>query len=129
MIPTINIIAKNVFECIDNRTYNNWWIQFLFINVGLIFYAVHYVLAVIMPVLLYKRKKEFDIRSGLFAVSAVLMANLVMVVFSMRGAGLNRFPNYMIRPVCVTMAAVIIVSILIMVRERRGRETGKNSIS
>ena len=45
------------------------------------------------------------------------MANVVMLILELINAGLDSFLNYMLRPVCISMAAVIIVSALIMLKE------------
>ncbi len=67
-IPTINIIFMNIFKYAENicsfsGSYN-WWGQFLLIIVELICYGLHYLLAFLMPVLLYKRKKSFVLKVG-----------------------------------------------------------------
>ena len=45
------------------------------------------------------------------------MANVVMLILELMNADLDGFPSYMLRPVCISMAAVIIVSALIMSKE------------
>lgn len=126
IIPTLNIVLMNVFEYIDclrnPAGAGNWWIQFLLIIFELAFHGIHYALAIVIPVLIYKRKKEFSIKSCLLAVSAILMANVVMLILELMNAGLDSFPNYMLRPVCVSMAAVIIVSALILSKESYDKE-------
>lgn len=116
----------NVFEYIDclrnPAGAGNWWIQFLLIIFELAFHGIHYALAIVIPVLIYKRKKEFSIKSCLLAVSAILMANVVMLILELMNAGLDSFPNYMLRPVCVSMAVVIIVSALILSKESYDKE-------
>lgn len=126
IIPTLNIVLMNVFEYIDclrnPAGAGNWWIQFLLIIFELAFHGIHYALAIVIPVLIYKRKKEFSIKSCLLAVSAILMANVVMLILELMNAGLDSFPNYMLRPVCVSMAVVIIVSALILSKESYDKE-------
>ena len=121
IIPTLNIVLMNVFEYIDclrnPAEAGNWWIQFLLIIFELAFHGIHYALAIVIPVLIYKRKKEFSIKSCLLTVSAILMANVVMLILELMNADLDSFPSYMLRPVCISMAAVIIVSALIMLKE------------
>lgn len=126
IIPTLNTVLMNVFEYIDclrnPAGAGNWWIQFLLIIFELAFHGIHYALAIVIPVLIYKRKKEFSIKSCLLAVSAIFMANVVMLILELMNAGLDSFPNYMLRPVCVSMAAVIIVSALILSKESYDKE-------
>lgn len=128
LIPTINIIFMNGAEYAEaaysSDSGYNWWGQFLPLFVGLVFYVLHYILAFLTPVLLYKRQKAFSFRSCLFAVTAVLAANAIMLMFELAQAGPDRFPQYMIAPVCITMGAVIIVSALLMAKQRRGKESG-----
>lgn len=126
IIPTINIIFMNAFDYAEEiytsgETYN-WWGQFLLILIELLFYAFHYILAFLIPVLLCRRKKEFSLKSGLFAVTAVFVANIILLMFEWMQAGHVRFPQYMIPPVCITMITVIIVSVLIVAKQRHGRE-------
>lgn len=127
MIPTINIIVMNVFQYIDNMYFSdgdyNWWLNFLLLIVRLVFDVLHYVLALTIPILLYKCKKKFNFRICLFSVLSVLIANIIMAFnpgeLLYYGVRLNNFPQYMIRPICVTMATVLIVSIFILVKQNR----------
>lgn len=127
-IPTINIIFMNIFKYAENicsfSGAYNWWGQFLLIIVELICYGLHYLLAFLMPVLLYKRKKELCFKSWLFVVTAVLAANVIMLIFELLQAGIDRFPQYMVAPVCITMGTVIIVSTLVCKMSKR-QFTGK----
>ena len=118
IIPTLNIVLMNVFEYIDCLRSpdgaSNWWIQFILIIFELVFHGIHYALALVIPVLIYKCKKELSIKGCVLAVSAILIANIVMLILELMNAGFDSFPNYILRPVCVSMAVVIIVSVLIM---------------
>lgn len=125
MIPTINIIIMTVFQYIENMYTDgeyNWWPDFLLLIIILIFDTLHYVLALTTPILLYKCKNEFNFRSCLFSVLSVLVANIIM--FFGPGGGywqvsFQDISQYMMRPICVTMATVIIISILILVKQSR----------
>ena len=127
IIPTINIIITNVLQYIDNMYFSdgdyNWWLDFLLLIVILIFYVLHYVLALAIPILLYKCEKNFNFSLYLFAVLSILIANIVMVLnpgeLLYYGVSLDNFPQYMIKPICVTLATVIIVSTLILAKQRR----------
>jgi hypothetical protein len=120
-----DIIIMNVFQYIENNyisngTYN-WWLDLALIVVILVFDALHYMLALVIPIVLYKSKNIFNFRIGLLSVVSVLIANIVL--FLELGevdsqVTLNNIPQYMSTPICVTMATVIIVSILIIVKEK-----------
>lgn len=124
MVPTINAIVMSVFQYIENtyssgETYN-WWIDFLLLMIMLIFEALHYILAFSTPIFLYKLKKGFNLRSCVFSVMSILVANIIR--FLQPGEryhqlNLNEVPQYMSQPIYITMATVIIVSMLILAKQ------------
>lgn len=126
LIPTINIMIMNVFQYIENMytldgSYN-WWLDLILLIIVLIFYMLHYVLALAVPILLYKCKREFNFRICSLSVLSVLTANIIMFFepgVADSQVSLNNIPQYMVRPVCITMATVIIVSIFILIKQSR----------
>lgn len=122
----MNIIIMNVLQYIENiyisNGTNNWWINLVLILVIAALYLLHYVLALVIPILFYKIENKFNSRICLLSILSVLIANVVMLFEPGEPhsqVSLSNIPHYMMRPICITMVTVIIVSILILVKQRR----------
>ena len=121
LIPSINVVFLNLFEYMETVFYwgfeqiNSWFIQFLFVIINGFFYDFHYVLALAIPIILYKYLKKFNCVCVLFTVTSIFIANLLMLNIELVRLGYETFPQYLIKPICITMISVIILSISITI--------------
>lgn len=121
LVPSINIIASNILHYIEYalvpNTSTNWCIQFMFAMVYLIFDILHLSFSFVLPLILCKCKKEFSVQSGLIVTTAVLAANIIMVVSKVIQADLNYFPHYLDLPVGISMLGVILTSLILIIKK------------
>lgn len=123
-VPLINILIMNILTYIEElwmeKDYCNWGVQFFFVIANLILLILHYILSFVLPFFYIKIKNIFTYKSCVFTTTAVLTANIIMLALELSLIKFEYLPQYTLRTICISMFTVSIVSILFMIKYKRG---------